>query len=100
MTDLKSIFTQLNIPFAYARFKKPVNPPYAVYMGAGQDTFGADNTWYHRQNRYQLEYYFELKNEENEAAIESALLNNGYNYTKSEDVFIDDEGVFVIYYTI
>ena len=100
MRDLKSIFTELNIPFAYAKFKKPQKPPYAVYIGNGQDTFGADNTWYHRDNRYQLEYYYELKNEDNETAIENALLERGYNYTKSEDVFIESEGVFVIYYTI
>ena len=36
----------------------------------------------------------------NEAAIEKVLLDNGLLYDKSEDVFIEDEGVFVIYYTV
>ena len=35
-----------------------------------------------------------------EARIEALLLENGYLYDKSEDVYIEDEGVFVIYYTI
>ena len=100
ITTLKSIFSTLKIPFAYSHFQKPVSPPYAVVIGAGQTTFGSDNTWSYRRNRYQLEYYFKLKDESKETAIENALLTNGLNYEKSEDAFIQSEGVFVIYYTI
>lgn len=88
------------LPCAYSHFKKKQEPPYIVYIGNGQDIFDADNTHYYRNNTYQVEYYFTAKNESNEAAIEDALLENGYNYTKSEDVYIEDEGVFVIYYYI
>ena len=88
------------LPCAYSHFKKKQEPPYIVYIGSGQDIFDADNTHYYRNNNYQVEYYFTAKNESNEAAIEDALLENGYNYTKSEDVYIEDEGVFVIYYQI
>lgn len=94
------ILQQLNIPVAYGYFKKAQKPPFLIYLGAGQDTFGADNTWYHRQNNYQLEYYFTEKNEEAEAEIEELLLANGYNYEKSEDIYIGDEDVYVIYYSI
>lgn len=97
---MKELLEQLGIPFAYSHFNKPVAPPYIVYLGNGQDTFGSDNTWYHKRNRYQLEYYFKTKNEANEQAIEELLLANGYNYTKSEDVFIEEENVFLIYYQI
>ena len=88
------------LPCAYARFKTPQSPPYLVYIGNGQDVFDADNTHYWRNNRYQVEYYFTTKNEQNEAAIENALLGNGYLYDKSEDVYIEEEDVFVIYYYI
>lgn len=97
---MKELLEQLNIPYVYGFFRQPVDPPYIVYLGNGQDHFGADNTWHYKANRYQLEYYFDRKNEANEEAIEAALLANGYNYTKSEDVFIESEGLFVIYYTI
>ena len=50
--------------------------------------------------RDQIEYYFTQKNEANETAIEDALLENGFLYEKSEDVYIEDENVFVIYYNI
>ena len=97
---MKELLQQIGLPFAYSHFQKPQDPPYIVYIGNGQDTFGADDTWHYKRNRYQIEYYFTQKNEANEEAIENVLLTNGYNYTKSEDAFIDEEGVFVIYYQI
>jgi hypothetical protein len=86
------------LPCAYSHFRTPQEPPYIVYIGTGQNVFEADNTHYHRYNQYQVEYYFTTKNESNEAAIEDALLGAGYNYTKSEDVFIESQDVFVIFY--
>ena len=88
------------LPCAYSHFKKAQDPPYIVYIGSGQNYMDADNTHYYRQNTYQVEYYFTTKNETNEASIENALLGAGYNYTKSEDVYIQEEDVFVIYYQI
>ncbi|MBQ6501184.1 MAG: hypothetical protein IJI87_07420 [Mogibacterium sp.] len=93
----------VGIPVAYSHFKGdevPESPPYMVYIGNGQNTMDADNTHYYRQNRYQLEYYFINKDEETEAQIEDILLENGYLYEKSEDIFIEDEEIFVIYYMI
>lgn len=89
-----------HLPCAYSHFKTSQQPPYIVYIGSGQDDLNADNTHYWRSNRYRVEYYFTEKNEQNETAIEDALLASGYVYEKSEDVFVEDEGVFVIYYNI
>ena len=88
------------LPCAYSHFKTKQSPPYIVYIGSGQDFMDADNTHYWKQNSYQIEYYFTTKNEANEEAIESALLDNGYLYEKSEDVYIEDQGVFLIYYYV
>ena len=88
------------LPCAYSHFKKKQVPPYIMYIGNGQEVFEADNTHYWKQNSYQVEYYFTTKNESNEEAIESALLENGFLYEKSEDIYIEEEGVFVIYYYI
>ena len=88
------------LPCAYSHFKTSQTPPYIVYIGNGQDVLNADNTHYWRRNTYQVEYYFTTKNESNEAAIEDALLDNGFIYEKSEDVYIEDQDVFVIYYYI
>ena len=88
------------LPCAYSHFKKPVTPPFLVYMGNGQTTFGADNTWVYTNNQYQIEYYFTEKNEANEKAIEEALLQNGFLYEKSPDSYIEDGDAWVIYYTV
>ena len=88
------------LPCAYSHFRTAQDPPYIVYIGNGQDTFEADNTHYWKRNAYQVEYYFTTKNEQNEASIEEALLTAGYLYEKSEDVYIEDQNVFVIYYYI
>ena len=88
------------LPCAYSHFKTSQTPPYIVYIGNGQDTFNADDTHYWKNNRYQVEYYYTQKNESNEASIENALLGSGFLYEKSEDVYIEEEDVFVIYYYI
>ena len=88
------------LPCAYSHFRTKQSPPYIVYIGSGQDVFEADNTHYYKENTYQVEYYFTTKDESNEASIEDALLEAGYLYEKSEDVFIEDQGVFVIYYYV
>ncbi len=94
------VLESTDLPCVYSHFKTPQEPPYLVYIGGGQNTFGADNTHYWRKNTYQIEYYFTEKNEALETEIEDVFLENGLNYEKSEDVFIEEEGVFVIYYTI
>ena len=98
--SIYQVLQSTGLPCAYSHFKKAQSPPYIVYIGNGQETFDADNTHYYRRNTYQVEYYFTTKNESNESAIEEALLGAGYLYEKSEDVYIEDEGVFVIYYYI
>lgn len=103
---LFQILQTTSIPCVYSHFrdddnqKKPKDPPYIAYVGSGQDTFKADNTIYHKKNSYRVEYYFSTKDETKEDAIETALLTNGYIYEKSDDIFIQSEGVFVIYYYI
>lgn len=94
------VLQSTKLPCAYSHFKTAQEPPYIVYIGGGQNTMDADNTHFWRENTYQVEYYFTEKDEAKEAEIEEALLDNGYIYEKSEDVFIEEEGVFVIYYSI
>ena len=88
------------IPCVYSHFRQGMTPPYIAYIGNGQDTFQADNTHYWKKNRYQVEYYFKDKDEVKEASIESALLGAGFLYEKSEDLYLEDQNVFLIYYYI
>ena len=97
---IQETLIKTGLPCAYSHFMKPVQPPFICYIGRGQETFSADNTWHFRNNQYQVEYYFTEKNEANEKAIEDVLLTDGFNYEKSEDSYIEDEGLFVIYYYV
>ncbi len=69
-------------------------------MGAGQDQFEADTTYYVTKDRTQIEYYFTEKDSAFEKTIENLLLENNYRYDKSEDIYLEDEDVFLIYYDI
>ena len=102
---LYEILQLSGLPCAYSHFKDdegnlPFAPPYVVYIGSGQLDMAADNTYIWARNQYQIEYYFTKKDEAKETLIEKLLLDNGYNYTKSEDVYIEGENVFVIYYNV
>ena len=94
------LLATLGYPIAYGFHSKKQDPPFLCIIGAGQEPFSADNTYYTRQDKWQIEYYFKDKNPEIEATIEQLLLDNGYLYDKSEDVYLEDEDVFLIYYDI
>lgn len=94
------LLQSLGIPATYMKFDKQQRPPYAVYYGAGQDKYVADNVPYQKRNDYTVEYYFRDKSAANENALEAKFTAEGYAYEKSEDVYISDEKMNVIYYTV
>lgn len=104
-TDIAAVLNSTGLPCTYSHFRdvpgvEPQEPPFLTYIGRGQSQFEADNTYYHKRNRYQIEYYFRKKDESKEDAIETALLNAGFLYDKSEDVYLSDLDVFLIYYYV
>lgn len=99
----------MGIPWAYMTFRsktyqdeegreQEVRPPFAVYYGSGQKKLSADDTHYWSENTYNIEYYFTDKSSTNEEGIEAAILAEGFQFEKSEDVYLENEDVFVIYY--
>ena len=98
MTVFENLQT-LGLPIAYGRHTKPVEPPFLVLTGQGQAQVLADNTYYATEENYNLEYYFTKKNPGTESSIEDLLLSMDRLYTKSEDIFIEDEDLFCIYYS-
>lgn len=100
MANVYETIKKTGLPCAYSHFREPAEPPFLVYLGSGQNNLLADNTLYWRENTYQVEYYFKEKDEVMEALIEDTILADGYRFTKSEDTYIEDEDVFVIYYYV
>lgn len=97
---LQGIQEDLGIDSAYSHFSNGHKFPYLVYIGTGQTQLQADGTAYWRGNTYQVELYFLKKDEALETAIEDAFLAGGWNYSKSDDSYIDDMGAFVIFYDL
>ena len=89
---------KMDIPCVYSHSKNGLKTPYIAYIGSGQNQFKADNHRYNHNNTYQVEYYFKAKNEELESSIEEIIDGDGWQFEKSEDIFIEDENVFLIYY--
>lgn len=90
--------TGLNV--FYGHSDSYVDLPFLIYLGGRADISTADNTIIYQQEHYSIEYYFKNKNIELEKTIETTLLNNGYIYSKSEDIYIDSEKCYVIYYEV
>lgn len=99
MTFYQTLNT-IGLPVEYGSQRKKKEPPYLAYRGGGQDQFHADDTIFFKRETYVIEYYFKDKSAAQEEAIENALLESGYNYTKSEDITIDSDGIYMIYYYV
>lgn len=98
---LFELLRSTGLPCSYGVFGKRNNKlPYLIYLGNGQEHFIADNKIYAKQDQYQVEYYFIDKDSKSESALEDALINDGWLYEKSEDIYIEGEKVFVIYYDV
>ena len=74
--------------------------PLLIYLGAGSNNVLADNKVYHSDNLYQLELCYLEKDEELEEKLEKVLNDNEIIWDKSEDVYIDTENFYVIYYEL
>lgn len=84
----------------YFDVKSETEAPYIIWRGAGQDSTSFDDTYINLGNIYQAEYHYLIKDEEIESAIENAILDNGYWYTKGEDLYDYDTDSYYIEYNI
>ena len=99
MNTPAKIFKHFELPIDYYVTREE-EAPYLVYTGKGSRNLEADNKVYYKDYRYTIEYYFREKDERMEEKIESRLDEWELVWTKSNDVMIDGEDIFVIYYNI
>lgn len=98
-SKLFKMLKKLNIPVAYQSFKNEQNLPYIIFVQSGSNNFGADNKVYQKDNKYNIELYFEDKNFELEEKLENLLDENDIYWIKSADIRIESESMTeVIYY--
>lgn len=98
--ELFDVLQDTKLPARYSHFTNPQEPPFLTYRGDGQNIFDADDRIYWKENEYLIEYYFKEKDPALEESIENALITAGIRYEKSEDTWIEGEGIYVIYYYV
>lgn len=96
----KMVLKDLKIPLAFGNAEDGWEPPFLVYRGSGAESFSADDSDYYTRPEYELQYYFVKKDEEEEQRIERILLDAGYRFQKSEDNYIQENNMWVIYYEV
>lgn len=97
---LNAIKDDTGIASTYSHYVDGHAFPYMTYIGNGQTQMLADGTAYWSANTWQVELYFTKKDERLEEAIETAFLSNGWNFDKSEDIYLEDVGAYYVYYSL
>lgn len=99
MKNPMEIFKDFELRIDY-RVTECLEPPFLVYTSKGSNNLNAENKVYYSQYNYVIEYYFNKKDEELEKRIEERLNENEIVWSKSGDIFFEEEGVSLIYYYI
>jgi hypothetical protein len=99
--SIRETLESTGIYTAYFEVKSEIEAPYIVWRGRGQANFVADDTFYFCMgNTYEVDFYFLEKDEDVEAAIEQALLDAGFLYSKGEDLRDADTKEYLIIYDV
>ncbi|NLY09204.1 MAG: hypothetical protein GXZ11_04800 [Tissierellia bacterium] len=90
----------LNIPVGYFVNPSPGSVPFLVYYGAGSTNFKADDIVFAKNDNWNIELYVTKKDVALEERIEKLLKDNEIVWEKGQDVYVDEEKVFLIPYYI
>lgn len=97
VTELGSLFpTYYMFPIVDDN-NPPPTFPFIAYVPSSEYQY-ADNENYLKIETFRLEYYFKIKDLDNENLLEEKLKQLGFTFSRSEDNRIDD--MFVIYYDL
>lgn len=100
VTVLEGIEQDYGIESTYSHFVDGHSLPYLAYIGTGQQKFASDNSDSWQMDTYQVEFYFKRKDPSIEKNLEEAFIAGGWHISKSDDLYLDDEGVFFISYQL
>lgn len=97
--EIAEMVAEFGYPYAYRYFPASEDkaPPFVVYYYDGADDFFADDRNYQRIVPLVIEAYFDNKDFEAEARIESVLDAHGITYSK-EEIYIESERMYEIFY--
>lgn len=88
------------LPVAYHHFDKPPSIPFIAYYEEAKYRYEADNINYYTEPKYRIELYHVDKTEEIKDKIQSYLDSLGLVWVDDEEIYIDQEELFMKAYTI
>ena len=97
--EINEMMQEIGLPFAYHHFAEgeSPDPPFALFLSPGEDTFSADNLMYHSFKELHIELYTDEKSPDTEQRVEEVLTQHNIYYTKSE-VWIESEKLYEVLY--
>lgn len=96
----KEIKDTTNLPVAYHHFDTEPTIPFIIYIETERDRFKADNIIYSKERRFRVELYFEEKDYNIEEKLEQAFENINLIWEDEEDIYIEEEGLYMKNYYI
>lgn len=101
LTEIYNMVVQVGVPVAYYQFSNDTakEPPFICYYYPNDDDFSADNINYARINQLVIELYTDNKDFALESQLETVLIQHDMYFDKTE-VYIDDEKMYMITYTM
>lgn len=100
MNNLLKILLKYNVKYINSS-DESLSIPYGIWAREKSDNLYADNKKYLELPNYRVEFYFKdfKTQKELEENFEKELEENGFFFSKSEDIFIQ-ENIYQIYYEI
>lgn len=91
--EVIKMLKQLNLPVVYQSFKpgQVPNLPYFIVREDQKDFITTDNEIYYSVNNYEIEFYFQNKDQDFENKIENLFKDNKIIYSVSGDIYISEE---------
>lgn len=101
LTEIYNMVVQVGVPVAYYQFSNDTakEPPFICYYYPNDDDFSADNINYARINQLVIELYTDNKDFTLESQLETVLIQHDMYFNKTE-VYIDDEKMYMVTYTM
>lgn len=98
--ELIELLENYDVQCTFSHFKKPVTPPFMIYLSPSTNNFNADNVVYYVDKSLTLELYTRVDTILEENKLEDYLTKNNVLWDKTSQTWIDDEKVIMSVYEL
>jgi len=98
--ELISLLESSGMPYAYSHFEKEMELPFIAYIQTSAPHISANDKVYVKNSEYDIEIYTEEYDPEVEKTFEALIERQETYYEKVPAVYIKDEDMFKVTYTV